>query len=77
MSSFLRMLKVSVTVSPSKGIEATLELADRIGSYIPPEQITPHVSARLVEGKEHVKYILERVRDLGHERDFRRRRRRL
>ena len=57
--------KVSVTVSPSKGIEATLELADQIGKYVAPEQITPHVSARLVEGKDHVKYILERVRDLG------------
>ena len=57
--------KVSVTVSPTKGIEATLELAEQIASYIAPEKITPHVSARMVESKEHVAYILERVRDMG------------
>jgi len=57
--------KVSVTVSPTKGIDTTLLLSETLTNYLAPEQITPHVSARLVESKEHVKHILERVKDMG------------
>lgn len=56
--------KVSVTVSPTKGIDTTLTLSETLTTYLSPEQITPHVSARLVESKEHIKHILERVKDM-------------
>lgn len=57
--------KVSVTVSPTKGIDTTLTLSETLTNYLAPTQITPHVSARLVESKEHVEHILERVKDMG------------
>ncbi len=42
---------VSVTCSPVKGIDATVELTDRIAElgHTP----IPHIAARLVESKEH------------------------
>lgn len=58
--------KVSVTVSPTKGINTTLELAKEIINYVnSPEQVNPHISARLVESHAQVKDILERVKDMG------------
>lgn len=57
--------KVSVTVSPTKGIDTTLTLSETLTDYLSPEQITPHVSARLVESKDHVKHILERIKGMG------------
>ena len=57
--------KVSVTVSPTKGIDTTLTLSETLTNYLAPTQITPHVSARLVESKDHVKQILERVKGMG------------
>ena len=61
-----RDAKVSVTVSPTKGIETTLQLAREITSYVnSPVQVTPHISARLVESNTQVKDILTRVQDMG------------
>jgi methylenetetrahydrofolate reductase (NADPH) len=57
--------KVTVTVSPSKGNSATLELTEQLSSIISPERITPHISARLVESHEHLDTILKHTRDLG------------
>jgi methylenetetrahydrofolate reductase (NADPH) len=57
--------KVTVTVSPSKGNSATLELSEQLSKTISPERITPHISARLVESKEHLNSILKHTRDLG------------
>jgi methylenetetrahydrofolate reductase (NADPH) len=57
--------KVTVTVSPSKGINATLELSEQLSKTISPERITPHISARLVESHKHLNMILKHVRDLG------------
>jgi methylenetetrahydrofolate reductase (NADPH) len=57
--------KVTVTVSPSKGIGATLELSEQLSKTISPERITPHISARLVESHEHLKTILKQARDIG------------
>lgn len=44
--------KVSVTCSPVKGIDATVELTDHIRAL--GHHAVPHLSARLVEGPEHV-----------------------
>ena len=57
--------KVTITVSPSKGNSATLELSEQLSKTISPERITPHISARLVESLAHLKAILKLTRDLG------------
>ena len=54
---------VTVTSSPTKGIDATLELAQRLrrdGFHV-----VPHIAARLVAGGGHLRDILDRVEDLG------------
>jgi methylenetetrahydrofolate reductase (NADPH) len=57
--------KVTVTVSPSKGNSATLELSQQLSKTIAPERITPHFSARLVESQEQLKNILLTTKQLG------------
>ena len=50
---------VSVTCSPAKGIEATLDLtADLLARG---HHAVPHIAARLVEGQEHVEKIAARL----------------
>jgi methylenetetrahydrofolate reductase (NADPH) len=56
--------KVTVTVSPSKGNSATLELSQQLSKTISPERITPHISARLVESHQQLKNILQTVKQL-------------
>ncbi len=54
---------VTVTSSPTKGIDATLELAQRLrrdGFHV-----VPHVAARLVAGGGHLRDILDRIEDMG------------
>jgi len=52
---------VSVTCSPTKGIEPTLQLsADLDGRG---HQAVPHIAARLVEGREHVEKIAARLNE--------------
>jgi methylenetetrahydrofolate reductase (NADPH) len=57
--------RVSVTCSPTKGIEATLELTKQVIHYVDPANVSPHISARLVESQNQVKHILETVKALG------------
>ena len=55
--------RVSVTCSPAKGIEATLDLAARLkGEGLVP---TPHVAARLVRDRSHLRDITARVAEIG------------
>ncbi|MDP9481113.1 MAG: methylenetetrahydrofolate reductase [Actinomycetota bacterium] len=56
-------LKVTVTASPKKGIESTLELAERLSrrGY----ETAPHLSARLVRDEAHLEEILGRLRGAG------------
>ncbi len=54
---------VTVTSSPTKGIDATLELAQRLrrdGFHV-----VPHIAARLVAGGGHLRDILDRIEDMG------------
>ncbi len=54
---------VTVTASPTKGIDATLDLTARVAALGNP--VVPHVSARLVEGRDHLARILDRLEASG------------
>ncbi len=54
---------VSVTCSPTKGIEPTLELSARLNGD--GHHAVPHIAARLVEGREHVEKIAARLNEHG------------
>src|SRR3712207_1265743 len=56
-------VKLTVTASPKKGIETTLEFAERL--TIQGYEVVPHLSARLVVDEAHLKDILERLRESG------------
>ena len=54
---------VTITCSPTKGIEATLDLASELrGRGL---KVIPHLSARMVKSTEHVTAIARRVDQLG------------
>ncbi|MGI9609125.1 MAG: hypothetical protein ACR2NL_02415, partial [Acidimicrobiia bacterium] len=57
--------RVSVTCSPVKGIDATMELTERIRNL--GHHPVPHIAARLVESFEHVQLIAKwlRVEEFG------------
>jgi methylenetetrahydrofolate reductase (NADPH) len=56
-------VKVTVTASPKKGIESTLELAERLSKR--GYKTSPHLSARLVRDEVHLEEILGRLRGSG------------
>ena len=55
--------KVTVTASPSRGLEATLDLSERLARAGYP--VVPHLSARLVRDRSHLDEVLARLRDAG------------
>ena len=59
---------VTVTASPNKGMEATLELAAQLSEQ--GFDVTPHLSARLHRDRSHLEASLARARDLGLRRAF-------
>jgi methylenetetrahydrofolate reductase (NADPH) len=54
---------VSVTCSPTKGIEPTLELSAELNGA--GHHAVPHIAARLVEGREHLEKIAARLNEHG------------
>jgi methylenetetrahydrofolate reductase (NADPH) len=52
---------VSVTCSPTKGIEPTLELSAELNGA--GHHAVPHIAARLVEGREHLEKIAARLNE--------------
>lgn len=52
-------VKITVTASPRRGMEATLALAEELGrrGY----HVAPHISARLVRDESHLREILDRL----------------
>ena len=56
-------VKVTVTSSPSRGIEATVRLCEELASA--GFQIAPHLAARLVRDEAHLREILDRFRAIG------------
>ena len=55
--------KVTVTASPRKGLEATLELSERLSNAGYP--VVPHLSARLVRDRAHLEEVLARLSAAG------------
>jgi methylenetetrahydrofolate reductase (NADPH) len=59
---------VSVTASPAKGLEATVELAGELqGGGL---RAIPHISARMVRDESHLSALLDAVRAAGIDRAF-------
>jgi methylenetetrahydrofolate reductase (NADH) len=56
-------IKLTVTASPSKGLESTLELAERLSKQ--GYEVVPHLSARLVKDEAHLEEILGQLRSIG------------
>ena len=54
---------LTVTVSPRKGVEHTLDVAGRLTAH--GYSVVPHMSARLVRDRSHLREILARVDDMG------------
>jgi len=59
---------VSITASPAKGIEATVELAIDFESA--GLRAIPHLSARMVRDRAHLRELVGRLRDAGIDRAF-------
>jgi methylenetetrahydrofolate reductase (NADPH) len=55
--------KVTVTASPRKGLEATLDLSERLARAGYP--VVPHLSARLVRDRGHLDEVLGRLHAAG------------
>jgi methylenetetrahydrofolate reductase (NADPH) len=58
-----RDIKLTVTASPSKGLDSTLELAEQLSEQ--GYEVVPHLSARLVKDEAHLEEILGRLRGIG------------
>ena len=56
-------VKVTVTASPRKGLEATLDLSERLARAGYP--VVPHLSARLVRDHSHLEEIVARLLGAG------------
>jgi methylenetetrahydrofolate reductase (NADPH) len=54
---------ITITASPRRGIEATIDLAERLGRH--GYQVVPHISARLIRDDAHLNEVLGRVAAIG------------
>ncbi|WP_040494563.1 hypothetical protein [Ilumatobacter nonamiensis] len=54
---------ISMTCSPAKSIEATLDASERL--LADGHRVTPHISARMVQSPDHLASIHERLGTLG------------
>lgn len=63
-----RDLVVTVTASPSKGMEATLDLSERLAGH--GYDVVPHLAARMVSGRAELIEVVERMRGKGISRVF-------
>lgn len=58
-----RAIKVTVTASPVRGLDPTLELTERLVRH--GFEVVPHLSARLVVDEAHLRQILDRISAAG------------
>jgi methylenetetrahydrofolate reductase (NADPH) len=58
-----RELTVTVTASPAKGLEPTLDLTERLAGH--GYRVVPHLSARLVRDEQHLADIVARLAACG------------
>ncbi len=56
-------VKVTITTSPRKGLEPTLELVERIAGH--GYDVVPHLAARHVRDRGHLAELVERLRTTG------------
>src|SRR5215472_2475362 len=63
LESVPRDVVVTVTASPTKGIEPTLALAERLAAS--GYAVVPHLSARLIRDKAHLGEIVDRMSAIG------------
>src|SRR4051812_16957326 len=63
-----REVAVTVTASPSKGLEATLDLAERLTGH--GYAVVPHLAARMVTGRTELEEICARLTGKGISRVF-------
>jgi methylenetetrahydrofolate reductase (NADPH) len=56
-------IELTVTASPARGIEATLDLAGRLAGH--GFKVSPHLSARLIRDEVHLEEMLERLHEAG------------
>ena len=56
-------VKVTVTTSPTKGLEPTLELAEQLAGH--GYAVVPHLAARHVRDRSHLAELVERLRTSG------------
>jgi methylenetetrahydrofolate reductase (NADH) len=63
LASVPKDVTVTVTASPTKGLEATLDLAESLArsGY----QVVPHISARLVVDKQHLAEVVAQMTGVG------------
>lgn len=54
---------VTVTASPAQGLEATLQLAERLAAQGYP--VVPHLAARMVRDRSHLAELCERLTSVG------------
>jgi methylenetetrahydrofolate reductase (NADPH) len=59
---------VTVTSSPSHGIEATIELAEKLAAL--GHDVTPHLSAHMIWTRSHLEDLVARLREGGFRRIF-------
>ena len=59
---------VSVTASPGRGIEATIELCERLAGA--GFQAVPHLAARMIADRRHLRTVLDRMTAAGVARAF-------
>ncbi len=56
-------VRVTVTASPAKGLNATFDVAERLAAH--GFRVVPHVSARLVRDRGHLEEIVARLEGAG------------
>jgi len=54
---------VTVTASPGKGLDATLDCAERLAGHGYP--VVPHLAARMVRDRQHLRDIVDRMLAVG------------
>jgi methylenetetrahydrofolate reductase (NADPH) len=54
---------ITVTASPAKGLDATVELAERLAGH--GYTVVPHLSARLIRDQAHLRDLVRRVKAAG------------
>ena len=59
---------LAVTCSPTKGVDETLELSEKlIGKGF---KVTPHIASKCVSGEKHLEIIIKKLDELGIDRIF-------